>query len=268
MGVSFLGVLLAACAIVGRGAFRNQIRLITLRGNELNDCLLNPDITASVVGLPRSGSTIAYNIVRMVLMHYQPSLLYGWIEDSILNKPMKEYVSKNHHNLSIVYKTHILDHNLVQNSDLLIFTHRNPVDQLCSMGLMIDGTILKNCSHAQKTCREIESLQRDLYVKAKSKSILDLNYEEVSNPLLQHKAVDKLVDKLSLNPACIAPSLYHSLANLLPPETGIFPSYHPFTLIHADHIHADKSKCNSLEGCLLLDSICESWASRGGRMSK
>lgn len=271
--VLFLVGLLATFAIVvtsggsvDRGVFRNQIHLISLGENELNDCAWDTNVTVAVAGLPRSGSTMAYNIVRMLLMQYQPSLLYGWISDSILNKPMKQYISNSHHNLSIVYKTHRLDLILVQKSDLIIFTHRDPIDQLCSLGVMFDGEILKNCSHAQKKCRWLEGLQRDLYSQAKNKSIIDLSYEEISNPLLQHKAVDKLVDKLSINAACVAPSLYYSLANLRPPAQGTFLSHHPFTLIHAGHIHADKSQCNSLKGCLLLDSDCESWVSRGGRM--
>ena len=266
--VSFLLGLLATLVFIHRATWRNQIQFTTSRGNELNGCLLGTNVTVSTAGLPRSGSTLAYNIVRMVLMQYEPSLLYGWIDDKILNKPMKEYISKNHHNLSIVYKTHELDQELVQKSDLLIFTHRDPIDQVCSLGLMFDGAILKNCSHAQKRCQWLKRLQRDLFSKVKSKTVLDFNYEEISNPLLQHKAVERLLEKLSLNAACLTSSFYRSLANLRPPAQDIFSPHHPFTLIHAGHTHGNKSKCNSLQGCLLLDPECESWVSRGGRMNE
>lgn len=255
----------------GTRAFGSQIHRIDLGlpqtwGDGQKRCVLDEHMTVSVAGLPRSGSTIAYNIVRMLLIQYQPSLLYGWIDELISNKTMRDYVSKDYHDISIVYKTHRLEQHLVQNNDLVIFTHRDPIEQVCSLGLMFDQDILTNCTQAQIQCRWLEGLQRDLYSNATHGSIVDLDYEELSNPLSYHKAVDKIADKLSLDAGCISPSFFHEISRLRPPADGVFSDHHPFTLMHAGHTHANTSQCDVLHMCLLGDSDCKSWISRGGRI--
>lgn len=232
----------------------------------VDNCSLDTDLTVCVAGLPRSGSTLAYNIVRLLLMQYQPSLLYGWIGDRILNKNMGQYITGNQHNLTIVYKTHHLSEALVNSSDFFVFTHRNPIDQLCSLGLMFDSKILKNCSHAQEKCRWLVRLQEELYSKTSNKSVIELNYEEIITPSLQPQTVERILEKISLRKECISPTLYRTLGKLGSPKSGIFSPHHPFTLIHAGHQHEDRSRCLDLKACLLQDSVCNSWVARKGEI--
>ena len=262
--VGLVHVLGSVGATLHVGALGSNIRRMGLGDDSQMDCILDRDVTVSVAGLPRSGSTIAYNMVRMVLTYYQPSLLYEWIDELISNKTMRDYVSKDHHNISIVYKTHILDEQLVQNSDLVIFTHRDPIEQVCSLGLMFDEEILTNCTHAQAQCRWMESTQRDLYNNVTGRPIIDFDYAELSNPALLYKAVDKLADELSIHAGCIAPSFYNSFSRLRPPKEGVFSVHHPFTIMHAGHIHASTSQCDGFHACLVDDSDCKAWISRGG----
>lgn len=260
-----LVVLPKICMTTGRRAFINQLGNHAL-GHEQKRCLLDSKLTVSIAGLPRSGSTMAYNIVRMLFMHYQPSLLYGWIGDSIANKTIRQYIHKHHHKLSIVCKTHNLDDSLAKASDLIVFTHRDPIEQICSLGLMFEGKILKNCSYAQEHCRRIKDLQTLLYKRAINRSIIDIDYQKVLHPSLQHEVVDELADKFHLDKECIPSSFYENLANLETPEEGIFSKHHPFTLMHAGHSHNDRSKCKDIKSCLLSDSTCKAWIARGGRI--
>lgn len=224
-------------------------------------------ITVGCYGLPRTGSTVVYNLVRLLLGDVDPQLLEGWVEDTIGNQDIRTMVEGLHGQQSIVYKAHVVTPEMRDATDVFIFSHRSPYDAVCSYGLMFQPDVMDDDSKAVKHCRGMQCLQKSLYQAAEGKPTLDISYDTMLTDEGIINTLDQLIDLLKLGGMGIdRQRLVWKLRKLVPPAAGMFEPHHPKTLLHTEHVHTaeDRRRCAVVSSYLDNDPSCVAWNQMGG----
>jgi hypothetical protein len=225
-------------------------------------------ITIGIIGLPRSGSTLIYNLVRMMIMFFDPNMISGWCGDIIQFKAITNWVETLHGHNTIVYKAHKISKPLLLHTDFFIFSHRDPYDSICSLGLMFRPEVFTDVITAKRMCHEQYLLQQQLYANIsstkKKMALLDISYSDLADPARRPSIITAISTFLNLTqvPTHFVTSLVSRLSS---PNQGMFPTHHPSTLLHANHTHSDSSRCTDLRLVMGDDSLCQSWHAIGGR---
>lgn len=180
--------------------FLERVRLTTSGGYrfEVGDAI-------AIFGLPRTGSTVLFNVVRLLVREIDPNVVSGF---GILFEKARQWKAAK---VSIVMKLHELakSKKMVDGKEIfnpwkehdvfeaVIFSHRKPGDQICSWchllgddkcrppkGLEQRKTMLANFKHGVKQkCYRLMGIQNRLYKNLHSLMLYDFSYEdEISSP--------------------------------------------------------------------------------------
>lgn len=183
--------------------------------------VLKPKFVVVATGL-RTGSTVLYNIARLWLLLGDPNTLaYFHLHDFV---DPKAWLQKNQSFLNKVHATN----NFTIKPDVLLFSHRKPSDQLCSIKCF--GLGIPNCTVQKRMQEKFYRWKESLNPPA----FYDLPFENlVSNPLAEIRKVGKLIGIYPLKETDDMLKRMHG--------NKFFTVGHPLTLIHASHI-SNKTK--------------------------
>lgn len=161
-------------------------------------------------GMPRSGSTLLYNIIREILGQRFKNLASGWIDD-INQFPKGD---------SYLIKTHWISKYLIWRSKYIFYTFRDLRDVAVSAQRKFDRPV------------SIEKIKVDIneYLKAKKYSDMMIKYElMMQNPI---EYIDKISDILDVT--VDSDSIYNKVMSIKPPINK--SGYSKKTLLHNNHI--------------------------------
>jgi hypothetical protein len=225
-----------------------------------------------VGGAPRSGSTLLYNMARILVRRYDPNIIAGWS----FNEEELKYWTKQ--NVSVVIKTHsytnkwystFANQENLTRTPLLVLAQRDPYEEGCSLihkdGRLDHGMCQKIvCEeyHLRQHLEHVYTLdfrrleQKEIYDEELAFVLTELNNALglPSNNLQDERAIQEVANELSrLRPVA-------------------FEQHHPVTLIHSNHV----SPPNKWEICnvnhemqqLRADPLCQRLATNGGKLEQ
>lgn len=168
-------------------------------------------------GLPRSGSTLLYNLLRLTLVHHlndDEHLSCGWIED-MRTVPFGNYT---------LLKLHNHEEDLTRRSDLIVYSYRDIRDVLASQQRkfgtppslnLADHLVSQHDSWCQSA--HIQIRYEDFDTKRQSQLVKEIaNHLDLANHIRPHQVIHQL--------------------EALPKTSETSEKYDPDTLFHPGHI--------------------------------
>ncbi len=212
-------------------------------------------------GLERSGSTVLYNILRILIRNkIDPNLLFG---DSLTHKNINTFANQN---FAILLKTHWDCSKLFESAlsnfnktkwNIYIFTsYRNLPDQICSeilMGMMRTNkptkrSIINRCHDHQY---KYFSCYNSAYF-AYQQNYDDIKNNNISKVIYDIAEVLNITNILTKNDVL---NIEYELKNLITINEAKNIVHHPLTFIHSDHIHTEKQKNSTCNMPFIIDAI-------------
>ena len=214
-------------------------------------------------GAPRSGSTILFNLMRILVRRIDPNVIAVWVSD--IDEAKLDYWQKN--NVSVIVKTHSLVQTWLPRLGTLLLTYRDPYELACSL-VHKDGSV--SISMCPKIVCEEYHLRSHLHL-AYALDYRRLAHElptlvvevarAVQLPALDTRAVDEVVSELQ----ALRPVAYGN---------DLISAQHPVTLLHRNHVaqpaatgsSSYTSRCEPHLRPLRQDLICQRLQESAGRM--
>lgn len=167
-----------------------------------------------VAGVPRSGSTWAFNAVRLLLRTAGAQFHAAWVKDYQPEDPAPIHLVKVHRQEEVTF-----------DPELVITTHRPTEARIASLVRM--GWL----ENDPAKIRRVFANHQLLYAHWRGQSDIEIEYEDILNA--PAPAVERLAGacRLELTPAQCA-AVAKELAGMAPPETG---HYDKETLLHPRH---------------------------------
>ena len=222
-----------------------------------------------IVGLPRTGSTALYNIVRLIVEDDDPNTLAGWHDDFIVpNMRLSEVLSAPNLSFSIVYKAHYISSQMVNVTDTFFLSIREAVSNVCSLWRMFGN----ESSSLIPQCQELLSLRTALYYNLSNSAYCEVEYEQIYSSSLLPVVFSKISRVLNITQSTV--QRLHSIERfkkLKPPDGNLLlRRYHPVTLLHPNHRDTgqDARSCLNLLPASSQHSDCTSWFSSSLRETK
>lgn len=247
----------------------NQTRLFQHVSNFANTSSTSKPDIIGCLGAPRSGSTLTFNLVRLLVDKIDPNSASGWIDDVVGGQKLKEIIPKMRGHLSVVYKAHDLDDvDVINATDIFILSHRAPFDAICSIGLMFDNKLLLHGDSAVRACHWMRCSQKKIYQAIGNKPAIDMEFDDLADDLKLTNVLQKLTTMLQMRRVFIDfDEIVQRVRLLKPPPKDIFQIHHPKTLLHEHHVHSaeENRACDGLRQALMGDPFCSSWEKLRGR---
>jgi len=241
----------------------SSINLSTVKEEFALPTLRKP-IFAISAGLPRTGSTGLYNMIRHWVMLADPDAVYGWKYNP---EEIEAIVTEK---VTLLVKLH---HPYAFGSvkpDVVFFSHRKPSDTHCSLKMM-------GFDKGESTCSFFKGIQHNLYRwyneinSDGSVTMYDMDFRDwVSRPLEVIAEVGELLGVHPIREQDVA-WIYDQVVN-----TNAFkfvgdmiPAHHPITLMHAHHRNAEQTReemCGEVNGW--VQKHCPEWEKREGEYKR
>lgn len=233
-------------------------------------------------GLPRTNSTMLFNIVRLLVAEADPNVISGYDVD---NTTIAAALDGN---VSVVVKTHLHtsaydDHFLTDRGGVFLLSHTLPSLQLCSLALMRMGPaaararrggdgagggdpppLSQDVEEWRAACQTAMRWQHDVYATWGQRVVLD---EDLSR-LEPGQAVRRVAAALRLHvPQTRMDVIARTQEQLRGIDPGTFPHHHPVNLYHASHRHSadDHASCTGMLASVFdADAVCSAWQAGGG----
>ena len=187
--------------------------------------------------MPRSGSTLLYNIVRIVASHIDSNTLAGWIDDTLThNQTIRQYISQDSKSFPVVYKTHEVSPILLNRTDIFFISHRDPMAAISSLLCMFPAKYIS----VKVACNEYAYFIHNI------EQIFDLRVLTFEHNWLRKKVgtidairkISRLLGQRVGQPVHVKfyKSIYKSLQQLKQPTSHEFGGFaHPASLLHYNH---------------------------------
>ena len=200
----------------------------------LNSASHNKPYAVGCVGLPRSSSTLLYNIVRLVATHMDPNTLSGWIDDDLSgNQTYRQYVLNEVRTSPVVYKAHEMSFELRIHTDYVFVSHRDPIDSISSLVCMFPqlyNTTDRACIDFTYFIRNIENIT--------GTQAFEHNHLKTKLGVFEaiHK-VHRILRRKGSSGAFPYRQVYKALQLLRPPAWNEFSRFghQPTSLLHHNH---------------------------------
>jgi len=228
--------------------------------------------TIFLCGLPRTGSTVVFNIARLLVTQVDARSISGWYATK--NKKGKTVldlaVKARRVHFSVV-KTHYLTDRIVKFGDKYIFTHRNPLYSTCSGdALDVKAGYLDLKVRQQRSlnrCLEWKKLQSGLYHKLSNKPIIDIDYERVLDENGVISTAWAVARFLGIHEFVNTTKVAREIFDMKPPH-GSFAIKDSVTLLHGQHRAETHNEClQEIAPHLYKDRKCFGWIRQRGRFT-
>lgn len=230
---------------------------------------LKRPISIGCMSTPRTGSTVLFNLVRVLFERLDPNVVTGFetdivsVEGAKTTQTIRDIVPHAHGNLSVVYKTHTEGDEMRNNhTDFYIRSYRDPYQAVCSHVIMFSQTRLNDPEKRRELCRRFarrDSLMREM---AAEKQALHVDFAALKSGVDGMVAIiDALLEMWGVEGYVDRQGVAEDVLRLKAPPQGIFYVHHFKTLLHSEHVRRSKTNdiCAELRKELEVDPICRAW---------
>lgn len=206
-----------------------------------------------VATLMRTGSSVLYNIARLWMMLGDPNTLAYF--------QLHHYVNVSYlvqeKNQSLLSKVHegIVNENLVKNPDVILFSHRKPSEQLCSIAIFGLGKM--DCTYQENAQKGLYKWAREI----KEARVYDMSYDVWKEDPL--RVIREVGDAIGITP--ILKEDIKWIHKMIEKMRGM-DGGHPMNLLHGSHAATEtekREKCHNIS--IQVSQNCESWNMNGGQ---
>lgn len=239
-------------------------------------------ITIACLGLPRSGSTITFNLVRLLMERLDPNTISGYIYDKIISNPSEDpsklefqqlshALPRLHKKLPVIYKSHDLDEDMYNATDFFIIPYRDPLEAACSMAMMFNHESLDQPEKAKEGHQYMQSLIKTYkkFLSNNNKNVIHIHYSALLSDEGKVEIIQHLLDMFGIQGQIDIQAIIHDLQRLQSPQDGLV-LHHPRSLYHSQHVTDpnNKGRCKKLIAYLESDEEFKSLREEQARMLK
>lgn len=250
---------------------------------------LRPGLVVAVAGLPRTGSTALYNMLRILMFDRDPNLIALFVSGRAYstghNRTHIELCRQ--HGIPALVKLHepaVLDE-LVRAGvvDVVLFSHRDPADMLCSQARFSPEMLDYNPEQWVNACHRMLAQQVQLYRAVSPRRTgpggaapTGTEHDMAFFPADLEAEFGRLAMLLGLDQpdqatAARLVASFQRVSSVNLPASWLLPGWphHPGTMMHAGHQGSNSTGGQQPSACaarpaLQTDAICVAWQKANG----